>query len=332
MEPRPRQPVYDTYWHLAAERQRIFRARMAGHSAPWTDDAILREFKFCNAYRASDRISQYLIRDVIYDAGADDTSEDTLLRIVFFRLFSKEETWESVESEVGRLTLASFDVPTLDRCLERRLRSGRAIYTNAFILCANRAYGFDRKHRNHLALLDAMFQNGRLPRMVARCTSFGELYRSLAEWPLIGPFMAYQLAIDVNYSELVDFSEDDFTVPGPGALRGIRKCFADLGDRRPEELIMLMVERQEAEFARLGLEFTGLWGRPLRAVDCQGLFCEVDKYARAAFPELKSDRVRIKTRFQPTLRPLDLFYPPKWGLNERLEIPWPNEQSIDKAA
>jgi hypothetical protein len=64
------------------------------------------------------------------------------------------------------------------------------------------------------------------------------------------------------------------------------------------------------QFARLDLPFTGLWGRPLHAIDCQGLFCETDKYCRQAAPELASPRKRIKARFTPTPEPMRLFFPP----------------------
>ena len=56
--------VYDTYWQFAAERQEMFFRRLDGSRPPWTDDSILSRFKFTNAYRASDRVSQYLIRDI----------------------------------------------------------------------------------------------------------------------------------------------------------------------------------------------------------------------------------------------------------------------------
>ena len=45
-----------------------------------------------------------------------------------------------------------------------------------------------------------------------------------------------------------------------------------------------MAENQEDEFARRGIEFQTLWGRPLQLIDCQNLFCEVDKYARVYHP------------------------------------------------
>lgn len=132
--------------------------------------------------------------------------------------------------------------------------------------------------------------------------------------------MSYQTTIDLNYSALLDFSENEFTQAGPGALRGIKKCFEDLGDYTPAEVVLWMTERQETEFTRLGLPFGGLWGRPLHAIDCQGLFCETDKYCREAAPELASARKRIKARFTPTPEPVSLFFPPKWGINDDLPV------------
>jgi len=57
---------------------------------------------------------------------------------------------------------------------------------------------------------------------------------------------------------------------------------------------------------------------PLHAIDCQGLFCETDKYCREAAPELASARKRIKARFTPTPEPIRLLFPPKWDINDKL--------------
>jgi alpha-glutamyl/putrescinyl thymine pyrophosphorylase clade 1 len=144
------------------------------------------------------------------------------------------------------------------------------------------------------------------------------VYELLHGYPLMGDFMSYQTSIDLNYSALLDFSENEFTQAGPGALRGIKKCFEDLGGYTPAEIVLRMTERQDEEFARLGLPFGGLWGRSLHAIDCQGLFCETDKYCREAAPELGSARKRIKARFIPTPEPIRLSFPPKWGINDKL--------------
>src|SRR5712675_2396071 len=60
-------PVFFAYWKFATERQNIFFRRLqGGMSQSYTSDPILLQYKFTNAYRASDRVSQYLIRHVIY--------------------------------------------------------------------------------------------------------------------------------------------------------------------------------------------------------------------------------------------------------------------------
>jgi hypothetical protein len=256
-------------------------------------------------------VSQDLIAQAYADEGLG--GDDIFLRVVLYRLFSRPQTWRLIEAETGTITARSFDPGRIGAVLEAARGEGRALYTAAFILAAAPAYGHARKHDNHLALLEAMLEAG-LPARVAAAGSLAEVYRLLGEWPLIGPFMAYQLAIDLNYTTLVDFDEDDFTVPGPGALRGLAKVFADLGGRSPSGAVHWLVDYQHRAEAELGIAPPRLFGRPLHAIDAQNLLCEVDKYARVAFPELRSERTRIKQRFSPDPAPLVLAFPPKWRL------------------
>jgi hypothetical protein len=310
--PIPREDVFRTYWQFAAERQLVFERRLEGKAAPWTDDEILQEYRFCNVFRASDRVSQALIR-VAY-AREDFSAEDLFLRVMLFRLFSRPETWELIEAETGLLTASNFDEEKIGRALDLAFEEGSRLYTAAFILCATDAFGHRRKHRNHLALVASMLQAD-LPERLAEAPSLSAVYELLVEWPLIGPFMAYQLAIDFNYSPLLDFDENQFTMPGPGALRGLRKVFVDLGDLSPADAVHWLVDYQEAAEEELGIAPPSLFGRPLHAIDCQNLLCEVDKYCRVAFPELESERTRIKQRFRPDPEPLRLAFPPKWGID-----------------
>jgi alpha-glutamyl/putrescinyl thymine pyrophosphorylase clade 1 len=310
--PIPREDVFRTYWRFAAERQLVFERRLEGKAAPWTEDEILQEYRFCNVFRASDRVSQALIGAAY--AREDFSAEDLFLRVMLFRLFSRPETWELIEAETGLLTAANFDEEKIGRVLDRAFEEGSRLYTAAFILCATDAFGHRRKHRNHLALVASMLQAD-LPERLAGAPSLSTVYELLAEWPLIGPFMAYQLAIDFNYSPLLDFDENDFTVPGPGALRGLRKVFVDLGDLSPADAVHWLVDYQEAAEEELAIAPPSLFGRPLHAIDCQNLLCEVDKYCRVAFPKLESKRTRIKQRFRPNPEPLHLAFPPKWGID-----------------
>jgi hypothetical protein len=315
--PKPRFPIYDLYWTFAARRQQIFERRAAGCMPPWTDDPILRRYKFCNVYRAADRVSQYLIRQVAYRKPAD-TARDRLFQIVAFRTFSNVATWEGLIRKLNHSpTLSDLRDGAFENALDTVKRENGGLYTGAFILCATKAFGFDEKHKNHVALFKHMFLINNAAERILGAPTLQAIVRLLETFPLTGPFMSYQIAIDINYSSLVDFSENDYTQAGPGALRGIRKAFRDCADYSPSDIIRWMVERQKEEFSRRELDFKGLWGRPLHAIDCQGLFCELDKYCREAAPELQSARTRIKALFQPSSDPIEYQFPPKWGLTTR---------------
>ena len=58
-------------------------------------------------------------------------------------------------------------------------------------------------------------------------------------------------------------------------------------------------------------------------IDCQNLFCETDKYARVAHPDIRglNDRIRIKQQYiNRGLKKIDYFYPPKWGINDKIGV------------
>ena len=307
-------PIYDVYWMFAARRQAIFFHRLRTSFPPWTDDPILREYKFTNVYRASDRVSQYLIRNIIYQG--DPSPKDTLFRILLFKLFNKIETWEHLQRSIGVLHTSEFDFLQYDDALEFLRKQGKAIYSGAYIMASGSAYGQKSKHQNHLLLIEAVLKN-QLHEQVGQAKSMEAVYHLLLQYPGIGSFLAYQYAIDINYSGVTNFSEMDFVVAGPGAKDGIGKCFSDLGDFSEADIIRMMADDQVQEFDRLGLDFQDLWGRRMQLIDCQNVFCEVDKYCRMAFPDVvsKSNRTRIKQRFSPTtISPIDYFFPPKWGL------------------
>ena len=326
--------VYDTYWRFAVERQQLYFNRLSSESGPWTKDPVLAEYKFTNAYRAADRVSQYLIREVIYKGSFD--APDIAFRIILFKLFNKIETWELLTARFGALSTAVFDVDRFDGVLSQALRSGMRIYSAAYIMPnAPRLQEGSYKHRTHLDLLQFIVKSGLL-RQLVQAESMQRVYELLLSLPSIGPFLAYQYAVDLNYSPISDFSENEFVQPGPGALNGLSKCFSSLGDYSPADAIRWVTEQQDSEFNARGLTFKSLWGRPLQLIDCQNLFCEVDKYARVVHPEFSAltGRARIKQKFSSNGELPAPFFPPKWKLKlapPKESSPYPFQKTQRKA-
>lgn len=306
--------AYDTYWKFAFERQNVFFNRLETSAIPFTSDPILQEYKFTNTYRACDRVSQYLIKNVIYNDHNKYSSNDLLFRVLLFKLFNKIETWQLLEHKFGDLTAKGFKIESFRTFLDNEMNRGRTLYSNAYMMASGcKDFNVTRKHHAHLMLLEKMLKDN-LAEKIASCKKMSEAYALLLDYPLIGRFLAYQYVTDLNYSTLTNFKETEFTVPGPGARDGIKKCFSKLGGLSETEIIRMMTDRQELEFERLGLDFKKIGNRPLQYIDIQNIFCEVDKYCRVAHPDLSglSGRTRIKQRFKHNSEPIEYFFPPKW--------------------
>jgi thymidylate kinase len=311
--------VFDTYWRFASERQVIFFKKLKKELRPWTNDPILQKHKFTNVYRASDRVSQFLIKNVIYTG--DQRPDEIFFRIILFKVFNHVETWRLLERHLGAVAWQGYSFERYDAIITKAMSEGNTVFSSAYIMPSGASsFGYSKKHRNFLRLIENMMIDEAYLR-VTEMRSMREVFELLRSYPLIGDFLAYQYAIDINYSTLTDFSEMEFVVPGPGARDGIRKCFSDLGGLNEADIIRVVTEHQDESFAQLCLSFQSLFGRPLQLIDCQNLFCEVDKYARVAHPQVKgaSGRTRIKHVYQSSSEPIEYWYPPKWGLNDYLQ-------------
>lgn len=304
--------IFDAYCKFAYERQNIFFKRLAGVEEPWTDDAILQKYKFTNCYRITDRVSQYLVKNVIYNDKIY-TPEDTFFRIILFKLFNKIDTWIELEKNLGEIAYKSYKRENYEKVFEHLLIRKEKLYSAAYIMPSGTSYGYDKKYKNNLSLLENMMNN-KVPAQIARAKSLKEVYELLISYDTIGSFLAFQYAIDINYSELCDFSEMSYVVAGPGAKRGISKCF-DLAKPNYEEIIRFVAENQDIIMEKYDLNFHKLYDRPLQLIDCQNIFCEIDKYSRVAFPDLNTTECnRIKQKFTANNNKIEYFFPPKWNL------------------
>ncbi|MBC9911044.1 nucleotide kinase domain-containing protein [Chitinophaga varians] len=308
--------VYDIYWLFARKRLDIFLARLSNPIGPWTDDPILNKFRFTNVFRAADRVSQYLI----HLQYSEQDPKEIFFKTLLFKIFNKIETYNYLEKKLNAISYRNFSVDKYDKFLTERMTHNKTIYSAAYIMpSAGNVFGYKFKHTNHLELLMRMLKDN-MPDLTSSCKTLNDVYSKLLSYPSIGKFLAFQYTIDLNYSTILNFSEMDFVIAGPGAQNGINKCFESLGDYTFEDVIKMMADTQELECNRLNIEPIELWGRPLQLIDCQNIFCEVDKYLRASNPELNSTsgRSRIKQKYSIDHSDISLFFPPKWDINHKI--------------
>ncbi len=309
--------VYDAYWKFACERMSVYHKRIKEYKSPWTEDEILIRYKFTNTYRVIDRVSQYLIREIIIPDKKNRTDlRDKIFRILLFKTFNRIETWETLRDQIGDISWHNYSFKKFNEVLSQALSHNHRIYSAAYIMASGKKqFSHARKHENHLELLCHIIKD-HFAEKVINSKQMGDVFSLLKSYPTIGNFLAYQYAIDINYSSITNFSEMEFVKAGPGAIDGINKCFSHTGKYTEEDIIRYVTKQQEHEFERLRLIFPSLYGRKLMLIDCQNIFCEIGKYARVAFPDFSgtSNRIKIKQLYKISHKIELPCFPTKWNI------------------
>ena len=141
---------------------------------------------------------------------------------------------------------------------------------------------------------------------------FEEVYTLLRGCSFLGGFLAYQCAIDFNYSPYVNFDENSFVVAGIGAIRGIQKCFISYGSKYEDAIKYVREHFRELQTKYGYTDFKPLVNHKPTLLDLQNCFCETDKFLRAKMPDLLVGNKRIKQKYRPSSVSINYFFPPKW--------------------
>ena len=222
------------------------------------------------------------MREVI-EKGSQDPIE-ICFRVMLYDIFTRASTYQLLAQHFAPLSYKTFDREAFAECLRGR----PALYTHAF----QKTSALD-KSRPHLSRLDAHLEElekwikDEVPQRLAAADSLVNVYDYFWWQPGWAEFKAYQLTLNLSYTPLVNFHANDFVVPGPGARAGLKRMFGASMDAAVRDdptaymrALLWMTRTQDEHFARLGLRFSRLEGRPLEAADIEHAVCELEKYAR----------------------------------------------------
>lgn len=320
--------TYLFYW--CCERMNIFWKRYNGEQYPWTDDEILQQYKFTNVYRVLDRSSQYMLRTVIYN-GKQYSPEDMFFRILLYKHFNLPDTWDALIKEFGDIT---YDTgwENIARFLDDRGRQDITIYSNAFMLTgwfySLPEYANIRgtsKHRGYFEVFKRrIFDNGKIDAFL-NAASFEELFGMFKGLEPFSDFMSQQYCLDLNYSPLYNFTENDFVAVGPGSKRGIQ--FAFKGDHRDDsEVVIRWTQEHFEELMTKFCQDSGMIWNPLpwesvpTLTNIQNCFCELSKYAKCMGVQFKKNtKGRMKNLYTTPKSEIPYMFPRKWNVKMPLK-------------
>lgn len=283
----------DAFFVYARERYRIKLARDAGRPWPWTADEVLQRYRFCNIFREDDTTTQW-IRRTITEPGY---GPNTLGALVIARWFNRVETIERLlppedaTPAFPQNLLYSWGVDMCAPFWEERMRA-RLSGVSPLVTAAYMVKTPARMSKLE-GLLWCMHQF--LPDAQALQREFmEERYRlhqatdRLAQYPYLGPFMAYEVVTDLRHTPILADAPDImyWANPGPGAARGLARVMGvplDTFDRHKPEDVKTMIAAMRHILERADNPANWPWRdeRPWEMREVEHTLCEYDKYERA---------------------------------------------------
>ena len=183
--------VIDTLWYWMRERHSIHERRLAGQ-VPWTEDKILKDFKFTNLFRVFDRNTQFILNEVI-PGGPSDLTE-TSFRIILFRTFNRIETYRRLKKYFGELKWATFDITSYYSALV----SESPVYGHAYFIPAPHVLGGYDHPTKHLRMIYLLMTSG-FPTELKKLLHLKDALGLTLLYPGLGQFTAFQYVLSIHF-------------------------------------------------------------------------------------------------------------------------------------
>lgn len=277
----------DEFFRLARERYSIKLKKDAGAKRPWTNDEVLRDWRFCNVFREDDTTTAWFREHI---RGPLAESKKVLFATVAFRWFNRISTGEILKD----LLLGKWSTPEA----RKRLAGVAPVVTGAYII--NTPIGYTKCE----GVLRSIEGFRKLEAQLQRpWTTLEEATQRLQLAPYLGRFMSYEVATDLRHTSLLRDAPDvgTWASAGPGCARGLGwtmygdpKVFNYGSDAHQRRMQLAMQAVLRA--SRDPKHWPGEW--PLWEMrEVEHWSCEVWKYVNTRFYN-----GRLKQRYVPATK------------------------------
>ena len=300
-----RSPIFDDtalsiLCHFIKERYSIhIKKDINKEDAPWTDDYILNTYKFTNIRREHDKASKWLIDKI--SNNKKDNLYDRIYKTILFRIYNRPNT-----AEILKLDELSFDTEVEDGWVyvcKMRLNKildvnpNYRLFTNAYKTGGTKRGLYtlnpESGHYNYAPLyFIESLRKKHFANELLNCDTQEEVFYKLRSIKGFGNFIAYQIFVDLTYINEFPFSENEFTIAGPGCYYGLQlltgKDEFDSGFNcmTSEEIIFWMRDNLVSEFNKRGYNFdpNEIFSdlpedeRHFNVMSLENIMCEFSKY------------------------------------------------------
>ena len=253
------------YWIHA--RETVREQKQSGRPAPWINDPILQNYRFCNVVRMEDTVSQWLMKNW-YKPYRDHPN--MLIACMLARFFNLPEALEAI----GFPEEGSWEPADVRKILRARAKRGEKNFNSAYMIRGNEGIDKIACVMNHT--IAPTYRN----RLKLDTDNMQTAHKQLLKVKGLGSFMAGQIVADYRQAMSGNWYDAKTWAPiGPGSQRGMARYYGD--NTAKQKYSQEKFQHQLGLIMRLGEE--RLWSAitdRMEAMDWQNCLCEFDKYER----------------------------------------------------
>ena len=264
----------NAFIRFVVERYCIYLKRKKGSPPPWTDDKILRQYRFCNVYREYDKVTRWLHTN--WRLPYRD-HKDLWFWMVIARFINRIEALEVLPPP----TNGGFNPARFMDILHSYQRKGNKVFSAAYIISTG-GKRMDKIEYVAEHVLDPLWKALHNLRPV-KGDYLANYAVKLRMYNGLGSFITGQIIADIKYVRPLLHARDwwTFAVSGPGSRRGLNRVYDRTGRWNEFEWydsLLALWKRVEEPFKEVDMP-------PMHMQDLQNCLCEFDKYERARLGE-----------------------------------------------
>jgi hypothetical protein len=253
------------YW--IRERESIRLKKEAGQPKPWTEDPLLREYRYCNVRRMDDRVSQWLLNNWYKPNFGHPRM---LGACALARHFNLPEAL----CEITKFVFGRWDPPKIKATIRGLKAKGKTVFNGAYMV---RGIGeIDKTEMVVARVVQPLIDNP--PKL--NTDSMQQCVESLLPYWGFSDFMSGQVIADYRWAVAGNWKDRNSWAPiGPGSLKGMNYL---MGRRATQPLTQgqFIIELKEVRSKLVSKLPRSITNR-LEMMDYQNVMCEYRAYHQA---------------------------------------------------
>lgn len=292
------------FYDFVTERYKIHvRKDFLKQKAPWTNDGVLQQYKFCNVRREHDRQSQYLIKNISTNPCL--SLEDKIVNSFYFRAWNNWDTMKDLGGPWAAKDLYSSQMKQQIRPIYQKLAAEdpdrkwwSSAYNQGGTKQAWRYPNSNEKINKEYDIPLRVFHIGpwlkehNTVKKLLNANDQKAAFEAIKEIQGFADFLAYQVFVDLTYIKEFPFSENEFVIAGPGCKKGLDYLFDDYDGMSPEEALFWLRDNVNYIFSNIMAPNGQYWDpkeifidlhiydRCLNIMSLENCMCELSKYIR----------------------------------------------------